>query len=240
MTIPPPVQIRARAFTLLEILLALAVSAIVLSAVSLIYYNAILLRNRTSQNIDATLPLQFAISVMKRDLTMIMPPGGTLAGQFQTTPSSTNALLNMDPGGFQVSPFIYTASGVIDDTSPFADVQKVAYYLQTPTNNTTPGRDLVRAISRNLLAANTEDITYQWLMSGVQSINFLYYDGTSWVDTWDSSISNSLPAAIKVQLVLAPEENQANLYVQAPVEVVVPVITQTFTNASLQTPGGGQ
>lgn len=231
---------RSRAFTLMEILLALAISAIVLSVVSVVYFNALQLRNRTAKTYDEALPLQFALSVMKRDLVATMPPGGTLTGEFQTTPTiDSTASMDLYPGGQQVSPYIFTASGNIDDTTPFADVQKVAYYLVDPTNNDLPGRDLVRVVSRNLLAVNSEEVASQFLMSGVQTVNFQYYDGTSWVDTWDSTTSSNLPAAIKVQLVLEPEENRENYYQQAPIEMVVPVLMQSRTNQT-QTPGGGQ
>ena len=38
----------------------------------------------------------------------------------------------------------YTCTGVLDDTSPWADVQKVVYYLKPSTYRNAIGKDLVR------------------------------------------------------------------------------------------------
>lgn len=236
----PTVSTRSRAFTLMEILLALAVAAIILAVISTVYFNALQLRNRTEQSYDDALPLQFALSVIKRDLLATMPPGGTLVGEFQTTPTTeSSSSMNLFPSGQQVSPFIYTASGAIDESTPFADVQKVAYYLVDPTNNNAVGRDLIRVVSRNLLPANEEEATSQWLMGGIDSMDFQYYDGNSWINTWDSTTSSNLPRGIKLQMVLAPEKNRPNEYLQTPIEMVVPLLIQSVST-NTQTTGGGQ
>ena len=210
-----------------------------LSVVTTVFFSALQLRNRTAQTFDQILPLQHAIAVLKRDLAATLPPGGTLVGEFQTTPSAdASSALNLFANGQQVSPLIYTASGMIDESTPFADVQKVAYYLIEPTNSITPGRDLVRIVSRNLLPTTTEVATSQWLMGGIEQMNFQYFDGTSWTATWDSTTSSNLPSAIKIQIALATEANQENSYIQSPIEMVVPVVAQART-ARAQPSGGG-
>jgi hypothetical protein len=40
--------------------------------------------------LDASLPLQQTLAILKRDLANLVPPGGTLCGELQTTPSSSN------------------------------------------------------------------------------------------------------------------------------------------------------
>lgn len=227
-------------FTLLEMLLAIAVSGIVLSVVTSVYFGALQLRNRTSQTFDDALPLQHTVAVMKRDLAALMPPGGTLGGELQSTPSlDDDSSMNLFAGGQQVGPFLYTVTGIIDDYTPFADVQRVAYYLVDSTNQYAAGRDLVRVVSGNLLPSTTDQPASRWLMGGVESVYFQYYDGSSWLDTWDSTTSSNLPTAIRVQLALATPDNEPNYHLQEPVEVVVPVMSQKIAATSSET-GGGQ
>jgi prepilin-type N-terminal cleavage/methylation domain-containing protein len=234
MILRPTVRSPRRAFTLMEILLALAVSGIVLSVITTVYFSALQLRNRTVGSFDEILPLQHAVAVIKRDLAGILPPGGTLSGELQSTPGldDVSASMNLFAGGQQVSPLFYTASGIIDEYSPFADVQQVAYYLVPATNAYVGGQDLVRVVSGNLLPSTTVEATSRWLMGGIESMYFHYHDGTSWLTSWDSTVSSNLPTAIKVELVLTPDDNRPNAYLQEPVEIIVPLVMQARTVAS--------
>jgi hypothetical protein len=124
--------------------------------------------------------------------------------------------------------------------SPWAEVQKVAYFLALPTNNAA-GKDLIRSISRNPLPVNVaEEPEQQWLMGGVDSMALQYYDGRAWTEVWDSSLATNLPLAIKVQIALAREDGRRSD--QAPIEFIVPVMVQPLTNATASataTGGGG-
>jgi hypothetical protein len=66
----------------------------------------------------------------------------------------------------------------------------------------------------------------------VISAAIAFYDGSDWVDTWDSTTTTTLPTAIKFSLVLAPRETNGNTRIDPPpVEVIVPVIIKTTTSA---------
>ncbi len=245
-----------RAFTLLEILLAVAIFSIVLLAIHGVFYGALRLRNKTTKAIEAALPLQQTLAIMQRDLANLVLPGGTLFGGLQTSPTSSTStnttttstsfsqLGQTAPGEGaislgQASPEFYTASGIIDDYQPWGEVEKVYYYLAEPTNNTF-GMDLYRSVTRNLLPTLQEQSEDQWLLGGVQSIFFQFYDGTQWMETWDSSAeTNNLPQAIKVQIQLA-SDNPGSAVPQLvdPIELVVPMVVQQSTNQTDQTSGG--
>jgi type II secretion system protein J len=222
----------ARAFTLLEVLIAVVVFSVVLAAMNAVFYGAMRLRNRATAAMETARPTQQALALIKRDLASLVLPGGPLSGALQTT-STTNTIVG------QASPAFYTASGLIDETSPFAQVQRVSYLLADSTNR-TGGRDLFRAVSRNLLPTLAEDPpVLQWLMSGVDRLAFLFYDGMQWRDLWDSATEPTvLPLAIKVQIALAIDERGQG--VRAPIELVVPVTVQAGTNQTQQATGGGQ
>jgi len=231
----------ASAFTLLEVLIATAVFAIVLAAMNTVFFSALRLRNRATDSVEAALPEQQALAVIKNDLANLVLPGGTIFGTFQTT-SITNNMAG------QSSPDFYTATGLIDDTSPWAEVQRVSYALVNSTNRDGVGQDLIRATSRNLLPVLNEDPpVQQWLMGGVQSLRFYYYDGTQWRDSWDSTTTdlttgqtNTLPHAIKLEIQRVSERTGRSSLLTAPIELIVPVVIQARTNQTSQTTGGSQ
>jgi len=238
---------RQRGFTLLEVLLAVLVFAIVLAAIHTVFFSAFRLRKKTVDAIERSLPLQQTLAIIKRDLVNLVPPGGVLAGALQSTPTiTTNAtgasissMLNR-----QSSPQFFTAVGIVDDNAPWGEIERVSYYLTSPTNN-TPGQDLFRSVARNLLPVMQDQTEDQFLLNGVEAINFKYFDGTSWQDTWDSTVvdtmtglTNNLPIAIKVQLQLYNETPA--LGTPAPVELVVPIPVLARTNAVAAITGGTQ
>jgi type II secretion system protein J len=226
------------AFTLIEVLLAVAAFGIVLAAINTVYFSALRLRNTTAAAIDEALPRERALTIIKRDLANLVAPGGTLAGGLQTT-SLSNSMAG------QSSPIFSTTSGTIDDTSPWSELQRVSYLLVESTNR-TGGRDLVRAVTRNLLPSLAEEQPEQlWLMGGVQAMAFLYYDGSQWRDSWDSSVAdsatgetNTLPKAIKVQIEMFSERRGRSL--PPALELVVPIVVHSRTNATQQATGGAQ
>lgn len=221
-----------KGFTLLELLVATAVGAMVLLVINGTFFGALRLHNSTHERIDEDLSLQRTLGIIRRDLSGLMLPGGTLTGQLQTTPFSSSV---QDVAGDRVSPDIYTNSGKVDGWTQFGDVQTVAYYL-APGASTENGKNLIRSVNRNLLAAQTATVDTQTLMTGVASAEVLFYDGTGWTDTWDSEATSTLPTAIKFSLVLAtPAGTQTT---PEPVELIVPVVVVTTTTAAETATGG--
>jgi hypothetical protein len=189
------------------------------------------------------MPLQRTLALLKRDLANIAMPGGTLSGTLQTTatsagssganvaaPSRMTASTLGAGQSFQASPDIYTATGVVDETTPWAEMQKVAYFLVQSTNR-GESRDLYRSVSRNLLPPVVDTPVAERLMGGVLDMAFYYYDGTEWRGDWDSTTEEAkLPRAIRVSIELAPPETAERRL--PPVELVVPLEVQALTNAA--------
>jgi len=232
---------------LLELLLAVLVFAIVLAAIHTVFFSAFKLRTRTTEAIERSLPLQQALSIIKRDLANLVPPGGVLSGALQSTPTITTTASGVSISGSmgrQNGPQFYTAVGIVDDNAPWGEIERVSYHLATPTNN-TPGMDLFRSVARNLLPLTQDQTDDQFLMSGVEVITFQYYNGTAWQDTWDSTqtdsmtgLTNNLPTAVKLELQLHNENYSFGT--PAPVGLVVPITVLARTNASLAITGGAQ
>lgn len=222
----------ARAFTLIEVLLAVAVFAIVLGAINSVFFGALRLRNKTAETLEAAVPLQQALNTIQRDLEGMMLPGGRFAGTFSTSVEGMSN--NVAFIGERLTPDIFTTSGSVSDSARWSDAQKVAYFLALPTSSTIPsGKDLVRQVTANLLPVSVEEPEVQWLMGGVQDMALQYFDGLVWSETWSDT---NLPSAIRVQLTLAAEY-RSSAKVPAPIELIVPVLIQASTN-STETGGG--
>lgn len=217
------------AFTLLELLVAVAAFALVLVAINGIFYGAVRLRNKTSQSIEDALPLQQTVAIIKQDLQCLVAPNGKLTGMLQT--GGTTVPAAQQQGGTD----IYTCNGSLSDANPWGNVQKVTYLLRnSDTQSRSDGKDLIRVVTRNLLPTAQEESVDHWMMSGVEKFTLLYYDGTMWKDTWDSTTdTNGLPQGLKVEMILAANQDEKRSRI--PIEITVPVMVQSLTNQALLT-----
>ena len=229
---------------MLELLLAVVVFSIVLGAIHVVLFSAFRLRNRTADAIERSLPLQQTLAIIKRDLANLVPPGGTLSGALQSTPTFSTSGSMTGSLRSQNGPHFYTATGIVDNSDPWGEIRRVSYFLSSPTNDTA-GLDLYRSVARNLLPLTQDETDDQFLMSGVEGITFQYFDGNAWRDTWDSTqvdsatgLSNNLPRAIRLELQLFDENRTVGL--PAPVQLVVPVVVLARTNVSTEASGGVQ
>jgi type II secretion system protein J len=214
----------ASAFTLLEVLIATFIAAIVLAAMNATFYAALHLRSVTNALVENSIPMNHAASILKADLRGTLITGGTMAISIESpgTESGNNQPTDLD---------IYTTTGVLHDDLPWGDVQKVSYLLKNPTTaSNLGGKDLVRAVTRNLLASAQPDLAEQPLLSGVSSVQFSFFDGANWQTTWDStSAVTPAPLAIKVHVEFA--NNNSTGQGRLPLEVLIPVDGQVASNS---------
>jgi type II secretion system protein J len=212
---------RRTAFTLIEMLIAVAISATVLAVISTLFFSALRLREQASDAAEQTLPADRAIAIMKRDLLGILPPG-VLAGPMGSDAVSIG----------MTQPLIleiFTTTGAPGADTPWSEVQKIDYSLQAPTNRANyAGRDLVRGVTRNLLATSTPTPEPESLLEDVQNLQFSYYDGTNWNDTWSTTLSN-IPVAIKVSIDFAASKTDTQI--KPPIKFLVPIVTWATTNS---------
>lgn len=249
-----------RGFTLVELLSATAISAILIMSLNTVLYNAFNMRDRSYETAYNTSAQLYAVSVMKRDFKAMLPPGEGVAGD----------LVGEDVGGrgmpiAQIE--FYAASGAFDSSQPWSDVQRVEYTLKEIPGLQQSGLEkdetlyLVRSVEQNLLAFSEEEAVYQPLLADVSGLMISYYDGDSWSDSWDSSElseeeeSELLPQAVRVQILITkPHDESAaetgqNQEQLERIEFIVPITVQAITQpeetdeeaeepAANETPGG--
>lgn len=216
-------RISNRAFTLIEMLLAIGIMAMVLVAINAVFFAAMRLHDSTTQSVDDALPVQQALATMRKDLENAVPPStnGILSGDFKV--GGVESLGSSLPVDIEM----FTTTGVLRDNEPWGEIQKVTYSLRQSSGN-SPGRDLFRSVTRNLLATIPPQPEDQWMMSGVQSIEFSCFDGTQWRNYWDTTVTDTnLPSAIRVRILLAGNNGNST----RPIEMLVPIDSQSLTNS---------
>jgi type II secretion system protein J len=221
-----------KAFTLIEMLLAVAICAIVLLAINGVFATAVRLRERTSEAVEDAMPINHALDVLYKDLKGTVGPGGFYAGDFKCGVQAVGATMGLSGEAGSAGLDFYTSTGIISDKAPWSDLQEVLYELKAPTDRNQTGRDLVRCINRNLFPTTTQTPEVQRLMGNVQTLEFECYDGAQWHPTWDTSVSETnLPVAVRVRIQLAAQPGQETVNAQ-PLEMFIPLVSQTRTNVT--------
>jgi type II secretion system protein J len=221
----------AYAFTLIEVLLAVGIFAIVLFAMNTVFFSALRLQRSTTHILDERLPLNQALAIVRRDLQ------GAVQPVTNSTLLPRHFIATSSGGGFGASSAssleFYTTTGVISDDEPWGDVQRVRYELLPSTDPANPqGQELVRSVLRNVLATTTEEEEEQMLVEGVESLEFLCYDGSDWASAWNTESGGNvgLPQAIRVRVLLAANNPGGAKITREPLELFQPLATQSLTN----------
>ena len=201
------------AFTLIEMVLAIGVAAIVLIAINAVLFAALRLREATADTVDTASPIDQAATFIRRDLQCVVTPtNGTskvLSGDFRA--GSVSSVGVADPVAIEM----FTATGALGQNAPWADIQRVTYELKQPSDRSAIGQDLYRSVARNLLTMTTPEVDDQLMLSGVANIKFSCFDGSQWQDAWDTtslnSVNTNLPLAVRVDIQMVGHNNNDTL-----------------------------
>jgi type II secretion system protein J len=217
------------AFTLIEMILAIGVAAIVLVSVNAVLFAALRLRDATSDIVDAASPMDQTATFLRRDLQCcVTPTNGTskvLSGDFRA--GNITSAGEAGPVALEM----FTATGALGASAPWADIQRVTYGLKPSADRAAAGQDLIRSVTRNLLTLTTPEVDDQLMLSGVASLKVSCYDGAQWQDAWDTtsatSVNTNLPLAVRVDIQMSGDNNAQ------PVEILVPIDAVARTNMVL-------
>ncbi len=205
-TARPQLPVRSLSgFTLIEVLFAVLVFAIVLAAINTVFYGSLRLRERADVKQKELMPRLQALEQLKRDLRAAFYSKGFRADRFRAEPSRG---LGVPADHIQ----FFAASGTTDEFAPWPDVQQVEYYLAA-ANSPSQDRnrlELVRAITRNFLIDTYQPPVKQRLVSGVSAFQLAFFDGEIWTPSWDSELQDPvLPKAVQIQLEFAPANHNS-------------------------------
>jgi prepilin-type N-terminal cleavage/methylation domain-containing protein len=195
------------AFTLLELIVAMSLMVVVSSCLYTALYTGFRAYRSAQAAVDPTSAAINVIELLKQDIGGVLPPGGTLAGAFIGTDSG--GLKGVDADSLE----FYTTHVYVDDTqltgsttnTPLVGgIGKVALLLEEDSEKKDGTYLLLRQVTTDLLAPKQMEPEEQVLCRNVASLNFRYFDGSNWLDEWDSTAdANSLPLAVEVDIEIA-------------------------------------
>ncbi len=187
-------------FTLLEILLAVAILAFFLAAL----YGGFSTMSRTVKNAEA---IRNAID---RDRTLIARLSADIANAFyspampetifygeESTPEQQDEDARFD------SLTLTSLTNWRQPNSPETDLQEIGYRFEEKPDGT--GMVLIRRVKKELGPDSPplEGGTDYPVTDRLHGLRLRYYDGSQWKDGWDSRVSHTLPVAVEILLTRA-------------------------------------
>lgn len=196
-----------RAFTLLELLVAMTLMVVTASCLYTALYTGFRAKRSAQFAVEPTALAINAIELIKQDTYGVLPATGTLAGAFLGTDSRDSMGKDTDSLEFYTT-HIYSGSDEV-----VGGLGKIELLLDEDDDEELEedpeGYRLVRKVTTNLLSPSTVEYEEQVLCRNVQSLNLRYYgEEDGWVDEWDSTEdANSLPVAIEIDIQVLHNEN---------------------------------
>jgi len=180
-------------FTLLELIVAIAL----MDVIALTLYSSMNVAFKTRQTtLDSLKPYQSITPIfefIRKDLTSAMSPDGILAGVFVGESVPFTNLQDADTLSF------YSAAYQPKENEITSNVIHVQYALENDYD-----RDqivLKRYTVKNILSPIAVEPDEEVIGRNIDGFDIQYYDGTAWLDDWDSSVEDStLPWGVRVTI----------------------------------------
>ena len=191
-----------RGFTMIELLVALAMVAIVAASLTSALWSAYHETRQAQAVVAPSDQVSIALEYICDDVqnAYITPNIATAAAPLATDFEGTQA---QDTRGHEADDLqFYSTAESPQHVDANGEVKHIEYTVEQPVG----GNDyvLVRRVIRNLLPPSVQPAPDEEIICrGVNSFTIQYYDGSNWNSTWDSTAENNeLPAAVQVILEL--------------------------------------
>ncbi len=190
-----------RAFTLLELLVAISLMALIAGSLYSSLYIATKAHRSATTAVEPARTAALTLEFLRQDFDAALPPTGILAGAFEGT-------AGVGAGGSDALEF-YSCANVPGERDTASDIRKVELSVELVKGDDHPV--LMRRLTANLLASNAPVLREQVLCRRVKSLKFTYFDGSVWQETWDSTgQGNVLPVAVQATLEFLVETQPAD------------------------------
>ena len=184
LTFPLSHRLTCKGFTLIEILIAVAIVSLILTIIYASYASSIDTMNYTREKMEALSMTRLILSRMSDELTSSF-----------FSKDSEDVMFSGQEGKID---FISSSHERIFKDSKEYDLSEIGYFTEAPEEgeslclwrreDRTPDDDVLEGGEK------------EKLMEGLEGTEFKYYDGEEWRLEWDSEEESGLPQAVRVTL----------------------------------------
>jgi hypothetical protein len=200
---------------LIEVLLAAVAGAMILAATYAVFSQAIHLRDSATERTQTARVAARVSEIIRNDLKNGLVSGGEIA---RTLEGSASGQSSRFPGYLKLT----ATTGDTTSDEVAGDLEEIEYYIVEDESATQRESGvLVRAVRRNLLSEFPEAATEQRITSGVSSMQLSFFDGQSWLDSWEvTDEDNTTPTGVRVVISRVADPLAKNA--PAPIDIMVP------------------
>jgi type II secretion system protein J len=183
-----------RGFSLLELILAMAMVAMLAVTLYMSVNVAMRAKEAAAQAVEPMRTAILAADLMRQDLESVLPPNGTLTGNG----TLAGPFIGTSNNGADTLEFCCLGSdGALVDHPLTEGARRIELGMRTDVNPPV----LVRRITRNLLPTTEPEVEEEILCRNVKSFTLAFFDGSVWQDAWDSTtLGDVLPTAMRMTL----------------------------------------
>lgn len=193
-------------FTLIEMLVATAVSSVILVMVYSAYASII---RSVNQGKTASRYYEEVNMVLRRidsDLLNAYWNESAKNINFISEIEGSSSRLNFVTGELKSNRMILT----VKDNFPSSDIHEVGYYLKR--DNNTGKYNLIRRSEIHYDSSPLDGGVEEVIFKNAESVKFDFKYRSDWTDTWDSRDKKRLPSGIKTTLVVVDPYNNKDTY----------------------------
>jgi len=188
-----------RGFTLIEVLLATALVAVIAAMVFGSLHLSTMAIDRARSVTARQQVLRSTLRIMGDEMaTGISIPAGPWMG------------INADREGNPADTIAFVALGQVRaaESEQETELVRIVY--------TREGDRLFRVVRRNMFGTTDESVSHMELVTNVKGFNLRYYDSQAnvWSDEWDGRARNSTPSAVLIELTLIQDDAETRTYRQ--------------------------
>jgi len=193
-------------FTLIEMLVATAVSSVILVMVYTAY--ASIIRSVNQGKIASQYYEELNLILRRIDSDLLNTYWNETAKNisFISEIEGNSSRLNFVTGEYKSNRMILS----VKDNFPSSDIHEVGYYLKR--DNKTGKNNLVRRSEIHYDSSPLDGGIEEVIFRNVESIRFDFKYRSDWIDTWDTREKKRLPSGIKTTLVVIDPYNNKDTY----------------------------
>ena len=179
-------------FTLMEVLIATAILAIVMAIVYGSFVQTRMVIGRTEAVVDGLRGIRAAFNKITSDLSMA----------FRSENNENTFFVGTDDyaGGYPSDRIDFTSysNRIREKDAKESDQMEVGYYIERGFEG---GSVLMKREKKHIDENPTFGGKAYELSEDIPGINFRYLDKGAWLDSWDSRVSDSMPEAVEITII---------------------------------------